>query len=187
MPVDELMKAVFTMPRGTGGPGFMRFGPVLDPATIPQHPGDALAARRVRRDPAPHRHHPPRERDVPRVTSPSASSTTPRCAHDLAPVFGDRLDEVLDTFRRGHPDASATELYLLITSTSPRLSSIELAERKLAGGTAPVWMYLLAWESPALDGFVRASHGMCVPLTMDTCESMPATQYPAGARPRRRR
>ena len=44
MPVDELMQAVFTMPRGTGGPGFMRFGPVLDPATIPQHPGDALAA-----------------------------------------------------------------------------------------------------------------------------------------------
>ena len=43
MPVDELMKAVFTMPRGTGGPGFMRFGPVLDPATIPQHPGDVLA------------------------------------------------------------------------------------------------------------------------------------------------
>ena len=40
-------------------------------------------------------------------------------------------------------------------------------------------MYLLAWESPALDGFVRASHGMCVPLTMDTCESMPATRYPA--------
>ena len=178
MPVDELMKAVFTMPRGTGGPGFMRFGPVLDPAAIPQHPGDALAAGVSAGIPlviGTTRH----ENAMFLAYEPERELDDVALRARLERMFGDRFDEVFETFGRGHPDATATELYLLITSTSPRLSAIQLAERKLAGGTAPVWMYLLAWESPALDGFVRASHGMCVPLTMDTCESMPATQYPA--------
>ena len=51
--------------------------------------------------------------------------------------------------------------------------SVTLAEQKIAGAGAPVWLYLLAWESPALDGFVKASHGMCVPLTMDNAGTVP--------------
>ena len=179
MPVGELLHAVFAMPRGPIVPGFMSFGPVLGSPSIPHHPGDALAAGA--------------SGAVPLLIGTTRHENAMFLAYEqereldekallarLTPLFGDRLPHVLETFRRGHPDATPTELYLLITSTSPRIASIELAQRKMAGGSAPVWMYLLAWESPALDGFVRASHGMCVPLTMDTCESMPATQYPAG-------
>jgi para-nitrobenzyl esterase len=178
MPIDELMKAVFAMQRGPVFPGFMSFGPVLDPTSIPQHPGDAVAAGVSAAVPlliGTTRH----ENAMFLAYEPERELDEAALRARLAPLFGDRLASVLETFRRGHPAATPTELYLLITSTSPRISSIQLAERKVAGGTAPVWMYLLAWESPALDGFVRASHGMCVPLTMDTCESMPATQYPA--------
>jgi para-nitrobenzyl esterase len=178
LPVDALMKAVFTMPRGALGPGFMRFAPVLDAVAIPQHPGDAVAGGASSGIPlivGTTRH----ENAMFLAYEPERELDDAALRARLTPMFGERLDDVLDTFRRGTPDATATELYLLITATTPRLSSIRLAEQKIAGGTAPVWMYLLAWESPALDGFVRASHGMCVPLTMDTCESMPATRYPA--------
>lgn len=178
MPIEKLMHALFAMQRGPIVPGFMSFGPVLCPSSIPEHPADALAAGA---SPA-----------VPLLIGTTRHENAMFLTYEqerelgegdlrarLAPVFGDRLPNLLETVRRGHPGATPTELYLLITSTSPRVASIQLAQRKIAGGTAAVWMYLLAWESAALDGFVRASHGMCVQLTMDTCESMPATQYPA--------
>jgi para-nitrobenzyl esterase len=61
-----------------------------------------------------------------------------------------------------------------------RTSSITLAEQKVTAGVAPVFMYLLTWESPAKDGFLGASHGLCVPLSMDNRESCPAVgDYPS--------
>ena len=53
------------------------------------------------------------------------------------------------------------------------------AEQKIEGSRTPVWLYLLAWESPAFDGFVKASHGLCVPLTMDNPGIVPMSDYPA--------
>ena len=87
---------------------------------------------------------------------------------------------MLDVYRTEHPDVSNLDLAVLIQSAAMMgRGSIELAERKLAGGTKPVWLYLLAWESPAFDGFVKASHGMCVPLTMDNASLVPMTDHPA--------
>jgi para-nitrobenzyl esterase len=81
----------------------------------------------------------------------------------------------------GLPEASPLDLYVVIMSDlAMRNGSIKLAERKLAGATAPVFMYLLEWESPAMDGFFKATHGMCVALSMDNCDSAPMTgDYPA--------
>jgi para-nitrobenzyl esterase len=180
MPIDELMTAVFAMPYGAFGPGCMSFSPVRTSVSVPQHPGEALARGASEKVPlliGTTRH----ENAMFLAYEPERELDEATLQARLKPLFGHRLADVLETFKRGHPAATPTELYLLITSTSPRIASIQLAECKLTGGTTPVWMYLLAWESPALDGFVRASHGMCVPLTMDTCESMPATRYP-GAR-----
>jgi para-nitrobenzyl esterase len=95
-------------------------------------------------------------------------------------MAGDKARNVIDTYRRTMPDASPMDLYIVIFSDMiMRNGSVTLAERKLAGGTAPVFMYLLSWESPAMDGFVGASHGLCVPLSMDNCDSAPMTaDYP---------
>ena len=96
-------------------------------------------------------------------------------------MAGERADAVIAAYRDTMPAASPLDLYVVIMSdVAMRNGSIKLAERKLAGATAPVFMYLLAWESPAMDGFFKATHGMCVPLSMDNCDSAPMTgDYPA--------
>jgi para-nitrobenzyl esterase len=99
----------------------------------------------------------------------------------VAMMAGERADAILAAYRDTTPDASPLDLYVLIMSDiAMRNGSIKLAERKLAGATAPVFMYLLEWESPAMDGFFKATHGMCVALSMDNCDSAPMTgDYPA--------
>ena len=87
---------------------------------------------------------------------------------------------MLDVYRREHPDVSNLDLAVLVQSMSMMgRGSIAFAEQKIEGSRTPVWLYLLAWESPALDGFVKASHGLCVPLTMDNPGVVPMSDYPA--------
>src|SRR5204862_95331 len=75
----------------------------------------------------------------------------------------------------------ALELLAVIQSDHMmRRGSVTLAERKLAGGGAPVYMYLVTWKSPAMDGFLMASHGLCVPLSMDNTHTSPAVDTPDG-------
>jgi para-nitrobenzyl esterase len=96
-------------------------------------------------------------------------------------IAGDNAAAVIAEYRRTMPNASPLELYkVMFSDMIMRMSSITLAERKVTGGTAPVFMYLLTWESPAMDGFLGASHGLCVPLSMDNRDTSPAVgDYPS--------
>ena len=49
--------------------------------------------------------------------------------------------------------------------------SIKLAERKAAAGGAPVYMYLLAWETPRGRGRLRSPHALEIPLMFDNVET----------------
>jgi para-nitrobenzyl esterase len=49
--------------------------------------------------------------------------------------------------------------------------SIKLAERKQAQGGAPVYMYLLAWETPRGRGRLRSPHALEIPLMFDNVET----------------
>jgi para-nitrobenzyl esterase len=91
------------------------------------------------------------------------------------------MDSAIDTFRRSNPGASATDLCVLIQSAAMmRTGSVRMAEAKLAGGTAPVYMYMLMMGSPVMDGRLGAAHGMCVPLSMDNCHSARWSDFPGG-------
>ena len=57
-----------------------------------------------------------------------------------------------------------------------------MAERKLAGASAPVYMYMMTWRSPIQGGRLGSPHGMCVPLSMDNCQSAQWSDVPE-ARP----
>ncbi len=183
MPVDQLLGAQSAVGARMGTMGAMAgFSPVRDGVVIPEDPGDTLADGSAA--------------DVPVIvgstrheatmflaaTGTNAGSTMDDDAlrAQVATWAGERVDEVLDVYRREHPDASNLDLAVLVQSTSMMgRGSVKLAELKIAGATTPVWLYVLAWESPALGGFVKATHGMCVPLTMDNAGVVPMTDYPA--------
>ncbi len=183
MPVEQLLAAQTALGARMGAMGAMSgFSPVRDGLVIPEDTGDALADGSAA--------------DVPVIvgstrhegtmflaaTGMNATSTMDEDAlrTQVATWAGERIDDVLDVYRREHPDASNLDIAVLIQSAAMMgRGSITLAERKIEGSTTPVWLYLLAWESPALDGFVKASHGMCVPLTMDNAGIVPMTDYPA--------
>jgi hypothetical protein len=51
------------------------------------------------------------------------------------------------------------------------IATVLQAERKAAQGAAPVYVYLLAWETPVGGGRLRAHHALDVPLVFDNVES----------------
>lgn len=54
-----------------------------------------------------------------------------------------------------------------------RRGSIRIAELQSATATAPVFMYLFAWRSPALGGKLRATHALDVPFVFDNIAHAP--------------
>ena len=54
-------------------------------------------------------------------------------------------------------------LIAMQTDAVMRMPSIKLAERKLSGGDAPVWMYLFTWAA----GVMRSGHGYELPFVFD--------------------
>ncbi len=89
-------------------------------------------------------------------------------------LTGSAAPRILRAHREAKPDAPASEILADITTDlTMRIGSIRIAERQSATATAPVYMYLLAWESPALDGKLGATHSLDVPLVFDNVERAP--------------
>ncbi|MBC8477565.1 MAG: carboxylesterase family protein, partial [Dehalococcoidia bacterium] len=89
----------------------------------------------------------------------------------LSRRLGDRLDSIIDVYKKTRPDATPWDLYIGITSEDRRLGCIELAERKLAGGDAPVYMYLFTWESDYKGYLFKACHALEIPFVFDNPDS----------------
>ncbi|HKX77415.1 MAG TPA: carboxylesterase family protein [Novosphingobium sp.] len=92
----------------------------------------------------------------------------------LEQVAPGRGDAVIAHYRRFHPEMSPGELYLMIaagTATMGRRGVGEMAIAKAKGGNTPVFTYVMAWQSRALDGTALAGHGIEVPLTMDNVQT----------------
>jgi para-nitrobenzyl esterase len=183
LPVEALLKAQTTLAERAGMASLLTWAPVLDPRHLPQQPENALADGSAA--------------DVPLLIGtnkdeatmfllvagmgPDVPVTEEVLEMALEVTIGDRGSEVLSSYRTAEPDATALELLVAIQSDQMmRMPSIRLVEHRLdGGGRSPVFMYLLAWESPAMDGFVRATHGLDVPLTMDNVDVAPMTaDYP---------
>jgi para-nitrobenzyl esterase len=85
---------------------------------------------------------------------------------------GDKAEALLAALRQTFPDYSPSHLAAAAqTATGMWLGSITLAERKAAQGAAPVYMYLLTWETPAARGKLRCPHALEIPLVFDNVET----------------
>jgi len=180
---DVLNNAWLHYTRGGNLPGGDQTTPVLDGRNIPVHPFDPVAAPTASR--------------VPLIIGtnkdemtlflsinmtdgqsieydePSMRSTILRRARRWinGQVMKARLEDLIATYRKGMPKATPSDLLIAITSDQTRIGSILLAERKQAGGKAPVYMYLFTWESPVSRGRLKSAHTFEIPYVFNNVDS----------------
>src|SRR5262249_2303351 len=130
--------------------------PVVDGRNLPAHPFEPAAA--------------PAAADVPLMIGTNKDEAALFLAGDplrrrltdeergerLTPMLGERRDEILAVYRAQRPDDTPWDLLIGIASEGTRLASIRLAERKAAGGPAPVYLYLFTWESDHFGGLFKS-------------------------------
>ena len=155
----ETIKTVDKMPyaMGTHLPLYLR--PVVDGKSLPTHPCDPKA--------------PEVSANVPvMIGSVHDESSAPAGAQmdeaelhrRIDPLAGPQnTDKLLALARQNHPNATASELYGLLSSESFRFDGITQAERKAAQGKAPAYLYLFTWA----DEVRKAFHTIEIPFVFD--------------------
>ena len=182
--------------RGIGASGVGGFSPVVDGHVLPAHPFDPVA--------------PAISADKPLIVgcnrdevvffymfSPDKSVF----ALDEAGLvereterFGANAQKVLAAYRRCRPDASPSAIAIAIESAGfAGAGSIAIAERKVAQGRAPVFMYMLTDHTnapvPGTNYPIGAMHAMDIGLKFDNLAliaSRPSPLGPATASPEER-
>ena len=85
-------------------------------------------------------------------------------------AVGERAAELVAELKKVFADYSPTHLVSAVgTATGMWGNSIRLAERK-AAQPAPVFMYLLTWETPVARGRLKSPHAIEIPLVFDNVE-----------------
>ncbi|MEW6185874.1 MAG: carboxylesterase/lipase family protein [Thermodesulfobacteriota bacterium] len=189
IPAQQLLQALNRMPpfirRGPGGlqiptAAGMGFTPVVDGHYLPADPFEPTAA--------------PTAADIPIIIGTTKDEAATFLAADprrrklteeelrdrLTPSFGDKLDKILGVYKKTRPEASPWDLFIAISSERFRVPTLQLAERKAAGGPAPVFLYQFNYESDFLGGLFKAGHGMEIPFVFDHVDDVPITGTRAG-------
>jgi len=167
VPTDHLSRTSITV-----GADVMRlYAPVLDGVAIPRHPFEPDAA--------------PLNADVPVLIGTNKDESTlfllghPRFGDftdddvmkQAKAAAGDRADALLAALRRAYPDYSPTHIGAAAQTVGNMwINSVRLAERKATQGSAPVYMYMLTWETPVSRGRLKSPHAVEIPLVFDNVE-----------------
>jgi para-nitrobenzyl esterase len=89
----------------------------------------------------------------------------------FAATLGERSSAALDLFRKRRPNDPPTYWFTsMVTSMGAWINSVRLAERKALQGGAPAFMYRLDWETPVLNGTLKAPHGLDTALVFDNAD-----------------
>jgi para-nitrobenzyl esterase len=95
-------------------------------------------------------------------------------------MFGTAGPEVARAYRAEQPDATPSELACaFVTDRVMWWGAIDWAQRKVAAGGAPVYVYRFDFATPALGGVLGATHGGEIPFVFDNYRLTPM----AGDRP----
>ncbi len=161
------------------------FAPVVDGGALPTHPfaDDSLAVSSdvpilvgTNRDEMTMFFGEDRRiRNLPRgLLVPLTAATTGRPkAKELVAVYGE-----------AYPDATPGELAIAaVTDLVMRRGAIRIAERRLAAGGGPTFVYEFHWPTPALDGLLGATHALEIPFVFDNVHAAPGLIPPGAAPP----
>lgn len=157
--------------------GGLGFSPVVDGRYIPAHPydpqapaisADILMIIGTNKDETIFMF-----RSMPEVFSLDEAGLRQR----LEPTFKNETSRILEVYHRTRPGASATDLYVAITTAQWMwMNAVKMAERKIALQAAPVYMYIFAYESdapaaPNVSYPMKAAHAMEIPFKFNHPES----------------
>jgi len=170
LPVDRLLSAIDNRGSNPGSAPF-NIGPVVDGRALPRDPFDPAA--------------PDISADVPLIIgtvntegtfftppdSPLFSLDEAGMRTRLTPKFGEATDKLIDLYRKEMPNASPSQIYFLINAFPT--AAITRAERKMAQGKAPVYMYLFAWETPVEGGKRHSPHTVELPFVFNNVAEQP--------------
>jgi para-nitrobenzyl esterase len=177
--VDELQqvpaeKLIAAMGGGgaVGGAG-LRLAPVVDDQSLPRNPFDPNA--------------PEISANVPLLIGSVETEVTFMRGTPLEPMGDDALhahvkqalrdvddaaaNNLIETYRKGRPGISNTDLYLILASDATfRAGVLTESERKADQGAAPAYMYYFTWKSPVRDGALRTFHTLEIPFVFENVD-----------------
>ncbi|MGH6872278.1 MAG: carboxylesterase/lipase family protein [Rhizomicrobium sp.] len=172
VPAAAIVKAAFAVSARRGPNSEIRFlGPVVDGKALPANPFDPAA--------------PAQSANIPLMIGTNKDEMTlflagqpwfGRLTDDqlmaqAGTMLGPRAPALITALNKAHPDYSPTYIMAqIVTATFMWGDSIKLATRKAAQNAAPVYMYMLAWETPIGGGVFKSPHTLEIPLVFDTVE-----------------
>lgn len=152
----------------------LRYRPVLDGRYLPQHPFDKVAT--------------PWSDGIPIMIGTNKDETALFSVGDpkrgklseqeltdrLTEQFDKNADEVIAAYKKTLPNATPWDIFVTTQSdTRFRIPSIQLAEAKLAGSDAPVYMYLTEWETNYRGGMFKSPHAVEIALVFSHVDRVP--------------
>jgi para-nitrobenzyl esterase len=168
------------------------FGPVVDGDVLPAHPFDPTA--------------PAISKSKPLMTGwnedeytffawqwKDASAFTLDFASlpaKLEPQYGSDTERVIDTYRRAMPNATASDIFIAISSIGMMgLGSMEIAEKKATQQGAPVYLYHFGYKSeakvPGTQYALGTPHAMDITFKFNNETPANGPNYLSGNKPER--
>jgi len=88
---------------------------------------------------------------------------------------------IIDLYRSKHPDIEPPELFFMATSDNTFLrNSVTIADRKADQGGAPVFFYMLDWETPVMGGKRYVPHALDIGMVFDNVAKSESMSGPPG-------
>jgi para-nitrobenzyl esterase len=182
VPADKLMGAQTALEQSGGGPLTMTggrkgigggsrpggFGPVVDGTILPHHPFDPEAPTISKNKPLIVGYN--RDETVfffnQQRNTEVFNLTADQLKERLAKEFAGNADAILDAYRKSRRAASASDLYIAITTARMiGIGAMTIAERKYVQRGAPAYMYIFKHENESL--IPGTQHKMGTPHAME--------------------
>jgi len=89
----------------------------------------------------------------------------------LEKVYGDKTNQYIELFAEAYPDYTPQDL--LSVDTVFRPFTIRTADARATQGSAPLYVYFLAWKSPVDSASKGSFHGLDIPLAFNNVDLRP--------------
>jgi len=149
-------------------PGMVANSPTVDGSAIPDHPWDPAAPGLSARIPLLIGYARTEETFYDRPTPETLALDEAGLKLRAAKRIGGDPGQVIEVFRKAHPEATPWDLWILIATDHPRGTySRELAKRKAVQAEAPAFAYRFDWETPEGGGHLRSPHTVEIPFVFN--------------------